>query len=146
MMGTGGEEQPRVIVLDKDSRVVKATGPNGEFVTTTQTVKLPELKAQVDQLSDPENEVNSIAFLKGQLDRDPKSFVGKGVWQHFPEGPECRVAGVYQGQVQSHQSFGEGSERNNVFHVLFLATKSSQCHPCEYDDDDIIDQVCHRTC
>jgi hypothetical protein len=50
----------------------------------------------------------------------------------------CRIEGVYQGQVQSHHAFGEGSERNNVFHVLFLATKSSQCHPCEYNDDDII--------
>ena len=138
MMGTGGEEQPRVIVLDKDSMVVKATGPDGEFVTTTQTVKLPELKAHVDQLSDPENEVNSIAFLKGQLDRNPKSFVGMGVWQHFPEGPVCCVAGVYQGQVQSHKAFGEGSERNNVFHVLFLATKSNQCHPYEYH------QICHH--
>ena len=54
MMGTGGEEQPRVIVLDKDNRVVRATGPDGECVTTTQTVNLPELKA-LDQLSDPEN-------------------------------------------------------------------------------------------
>ena len=82
--------------------------------------------------------MNSVAFLKSQLERDPKSFVGKGVWQHFPEGPVCHIVGVYQIQVQSHQVFGEGSERNNVFHVLFLATKSSQCHPCEYDDDDII--------
>jgi hypothetical protein len=43
MMGTGGEEQPRVIVIDKEGRVVRATGPNGEFVTTTETVELPEL-------------------------------------------------------------------------------------------------------
>ena len=141
MMGTGGDEQPRVIVLDKDSRVVKASGPDGEFVTTTQVVKLPELKAQMDQLSDLENEVNSVAFLRGQLSRDPKSFVGKDAWQHFPEGPTCHTAGVYQGQVQSHQTFGEESERNNVFHMLFLATKSSPCHPCEYNDDDIINYV-----
>jgi hypothetical protein len=97
MMGTGGEEQPRVIVLDKDSRVVKATGPNGEFVTTTQTVKLPELKAQVDQLSDPENEVNSIAFMKGQLDRDPKSFRGNGRMAAFPGGSGVPCCGCVPG-------------------------------------------------
>ena len=45
---------------------------------------------------------------------------------------------MYQGQVQSHQTFGEGSEQKNVFHVLFLATKSCKCHPCEYNDDDIV--------
>ena len=133
MMGTGGEEQPRVIVLDNDGRVVKATGPEGEFVTTTETVKLPELKARIDQLSDNENEVSSIAFLLERLKREPKSFVGTRVWQHFQD---TTPAGVYQGQVQSHQEFGE--LKTNIFYVAFPATESCPCHLTEYDDGDII--------
>jgi hypothetical protein len=56
---------------------------DGEFVTTTETIKLQELKARTDQLSDRENEVNSLAFLMVKLERDPKSFVGISVWEHF---------------------------------------------------------------
>jgi hypothetical protein len=135
MIGTGGEEQPRVIVLDNDGRVVKATGLDGEFVTTTETVKLPELKATIDQLSDRENEVNSLAFLLGKLERDPKSWVGIKVWKHFSN---TTPVGVYHGWVQSHQTVGEGKEKNNIFHVAFPAAESCPCHITEYGDEEIV--------
>ena len=134
LMGTGGEGQPRVVVLDKDARVLRMDGETGELVGTKETILMPELKDQVDQLSDPDNEVHSADFLTNLLSRDPKAFTGRKCFQHFHEAiPE----GVYQGKILSQQFFGEGTEKNSIFHVAFPPTASNPVHLTEYDDEEV---------
>jgi hypothetical protein len=134
LMGTGGEGQPRVVILDKDARVLRTDGETGELIRTKEKILMPELKDQVDQLSDPDNEVHSVDFLINLLSRDCKAFIGKNCFQHFYDAiPE----GVYQGKILSHKFFGEGAEKNSIFHVVFPPTTSNPVHLTEYDDDEI---------
>ena len=134
LKGTGGDAQPRVIVLDRAGQVLRREDQSGELVPTQEVIKLPELKDQLDQLSDPENTVGSVDFQKSLLLRDPKAFVGKDCYQHFGEAtPE----GVYKGAILSHQFFGKGAERAGIFEVKFYQTESNPVFRTEFDDDEI---------
>ena len=124
----------RVWVINPDNGLCVTDPETGELHSTKQKLEpsAADVLRQMDIISNPTVDVDSVEFKISKLDSDPASFYGKDVYRFFPEADP---PGVYRGTVITMHS--EEDRSDDLYQIDWPATGNNIHASCDFDRDDM---------